>query len=91
MLKIVSEFTPEAKALYTTRINYFLPDTKRLYIKLTNDKSMPTDLQDKMAKNLKATKIEALESGHLPMISKTNELIFILSNFANEVVEQSKI
>lgn len=79
--KIVNEFTAEAKLLYTTKITFDLPDTKRFYIKLTNDKSMPTDLQDEMAKNLNATKIETLNSGHLPMLSKTDELTNILADF----------
>ena len=79
--KIVGEFTPEAKALYTTKISFELPNTKRLYIKLANDKSIPTDLQDKMAKDLKATKIETINSGHLPMLSKPDELLNILKDF----------
>lgn len=56
--KIVTEFTAEAKALYTKKITFELPDTKRLYIKLSNDKSMPPDLQNEMARRFKATKIE---------------------------------
>ncbi len=88
--KIVNEFTPEAKTLYTTKITFDLPDTKRLYIKLTNDKSMPTDLQEEMAKNLNTTKIETINSGHLPMISKAKELATIISNFANEIEQDEK-
>ncbi|MFN3851260.1 MAG: alpha/beta fold hydrolase [Spirosomataceae bacterium] len=83
--KIVNEFTPEAKALYTTKITFNLPDTKRLYIKLINDKSMPTDLQDEMAKKLNATEIQIINSGHLPMLSKPKELADILSDFINEI------
>lgn len=86
-LKIVNEFTSETKALYTTKISYDLPNTRRLYIKLINDKSMPTDLQDKMAKNLNATKVETLNSGHLPMVSRPNELAVILSDFVNEIIQ----
>lgn len=84
-LQIANEFTAESKYLYTTRITYDLPDMPRLYIKLTNDKTMPTDLQDQMAKNFEATKIETLASGHLPMLSKPKELARILSNFANTI------
>ncbi|WP_067142279.1 alpha/beta fold hydrolase [Oceanivirga salmonicida] len=83
--KIVNEFTPEAKALYTTKIIFDLPETKRLYVKLINDKSISIDLQNKMAKNLNATKIENIDSGHLPMISKTKELATILSDFTSEI------
>lgn len=89
-VKIVNEFTPEAKALYITKISYDLPNSQRLYIKLTNDKSMQTNFQDKMASNLNATKVEELESGHLPMISKPNELAQILANFINEIMQEEK-
>lgn len=85
--KIVKDFTPEGKALYTTKINYDLPEIKRLYIKLTNDKAIPVDLQNKMAANLQATKIETLVSGHLPMLSNAEELALILSDFVNEIIQ----
>lgn len=90
-MKIVNEFTPETKALYTTKINFSLRETKRLYIKLSNDKSMPNALQDRMAKNLKANKIEIMSSGHLPMISKPKEFAVILREFAYELVQDEKI
>lgn len=83
--KIVNEFTQESKALYTTKINFKLPDTKRLYIKLTNDKSMPSTLQDRMAKNLNTDKVATIDSGHLPMMSKTKQLGIIISEFANGI------
>jgi len=81
--KIVNEFTPESRALYTTKITYELPATQRLYIKLTNDKSIPEALQQRMAENFVATNIITLDSGHLPMISKVNELASILTEFVN--------
>lgn len=83
--KIVNEFTPESKGLYTTKFAYDLPDTERLYIKLTNDKAVPTDLQDQMVRNLNATKVEVINSGHLPMLSKPDELAEILNNFISEM------
>jgi surfactin synthase thioesterase subunit len=73
--------------------NYFrfdMPNTKRLYIKLTNDKSMPTALQDRMAKNLNANKIVSLDSGHLPMKSKPKQLAIILSDFTNDILITGK-
>jgi pimeloyl-ACP methyl ester carboxylesterase len=84
--KIVNEFTPESKALYVTRINFSLPDTIRLYVKLNKDQSIPITLQDKMAKNLKANKIITIDSGHLPMISKAKELEAVLSDFINIIL-----
>lgn len=82
---ITEGFTPESKALYTTKINYDLPNVHRLYVKLTNDKSMPLVLQDKMAKNLNANETVKIDSGHLPMINKTRQLAQILSDFINNI------
>jgi pimeloyl-ACP methyl ester carboxylesterase len=89
--KIVNEFTAEAKALYTTKVNFDLPNTKRLYIKLENDKSMPAVFQEKMAKNLKTTNIETINSGHLPMLSHSDELKNILVGFIDSLNLQSNI
>lgn len=88
--KIVNEFRPESEALYTTKLYFDLPNTNRLYIKPTNDKSMPGPLQEKMAKNLKAHKIVPIYSGHLPMISKTKQLAAILSNFVNGIEQDEE-
>ncbi|WP_158855881.1 alpha/beta fold hydrolase [Lunatibacter salilacus] len=88
--KIVKDFTPESKVLYKTKITFNLPDTKRLYIKLENDKAMRGDFQDKMAKNLKAEKIITIDSGHLPMISKAKELAAILSDFVGEIGQDER-
>lgn len=82
--EIVKRFTPEAKLLYTTKVNYTKLEIKILYIKLTNDKGFPVQLQDKMIKNLTAQKVVTLDSGHLPMISKPKELSEILNGFINE-------
>ena len=83
--KIVDEFTPEAKALYTTKINFNLPDTRRLYIKLTKDKSIPPLLQDKMIEHLQTSNVVTLDCGHLPMVSKPNQVATILMDFMKEV------
>ena len=88
--KITTEFTPEAKRLYTTKINFNLPNTKRLYIQLANDKSIPLTLQNKMAKNLNANKIETIDSGHLPMLSKPKQLATSLSTFVKEIEQDEK-
>lgn len=88
-LKIVNGFIPEAKALYTTRIYFNLPEIPRHYIKLTNDRSMPETLQDRMAKNLSATKVITLESGHLPMISKTKQVAALLIDFLKHIRKEN--
>jgi pimeloyl-ACP methyl ester carboxylesterase len=83
--KIIKRFTPEAILLYTTKVDYKSLEIKTLYIKLTNDKGFPLQLQEQMIKNLIAQKVETIDSGHLPMISKPKELSKILNNFINEI------
>ncbi len=89
--KIVEEFTPESRSLYTTKIKYDLPDINRLYIKLNNDKSMPPSFQDQMAKNLNAERIIAIDSGHLPMIGQAKHFAEVLVTFSNEIVANGQI
>lgn len=79
--KIITYFTPEAKQLYTKKINYEPIEVEKLYIKLTNDKSFSLSAQNKMAINLKADNIQAIESGHLVMLSHPKELAGILNSF----------
>lgn len=84
--KIISRFTPESKSLYTTRINYWSLPKATLYIKLTKDKAFSIDIQEKMARNLKAKEIVELESGHLPMLSQPEELAKILNDFTSKIL-----
>lgn len=78
---IVKRFIPESKFLYTDRFNFELPKAKRIYLILSEDRSMPISFQKAMAKNLSAEEIVTIESGHLPMISKPKELAAILKRF----------
>ncbi len=80
--KIVDRFTPEAKSLYTTKINYASLPERKLYIKLTNDKGFPIGVQEEMIKNLNPQNVIEMDCGHLPMISKPKELAEIINSFA---------
>jgi pimeloyl-ACP methyl ester carboxylesterase len=84
--KIVSNFTPESKSLYLAKVGTGIPATRTLYIKLSNDKGFPLQIQDKMAQNLQAKSIEILKSGHLPMISAPGKLAGILNKFILETL-----
>lgn len=88
--KIINEFTPESKKLYMTKITFNLPAKKRLYIQLTNDQSIPASWQSKMIEHLQATKVVTIESGHLPMLSKTKEVATTLLDFINEIEHTEK-
>ncbi|MBK6264895.1 alpha/beta hydrolase [Marivirga sp. S37H4] len=78
---IMENFTPESKALFKEKCKAEIPNVKKLYIKLLNDQEFPTSMQEKMAENMNTQNIATIESGHLPMLSHTNELAKILNDF----------
>ncbi len=86
--EVVNRFTAESRKLYTTKFTYDRLDIKHLYIRLSNDQSIPLDLQDRMAKNLRADEIETIHSGHLPMLSCPDELANLLLNFVNDIANK---
>lgn len=51
-----------------TRVD--LPACDRFYVKFANDNEFPVDLQNRMAANLGASRIEAVATGHLGMIAE---------------------
>ncbi|MDB4334940.1 hypothetical protein OAA06_01135 [bacterium] len=61
-LEVITRFTPEAKLLFTTKVNCKNIGSKTLFIKLNKDKGLSVKLQDKMKKNLNAQKIVILDS-----------------------------
>ena len=81
--EVVNRFTPEAKSLYTTKITYHNLPENTLYIKLSKDAG-GIEIQDKMIQNLKAEKVETIDSGHLPMMSRPEKLSGILNGFMNQ-------
>lgn len=83
---VIKNFTPESKSLYLGKCKAGIPDTKRLYVVLCNDNEFPPALQYKMAENLKAHRTVTIQSGHLPMMSKPEEVARILIRFYNEVL-----
>jgi pimeloyl-ACP methyl ester carboxylesterase len=79
--KVISNFTPEAKSLYFTKIIYPQLDYPKLYIKTTKDKEFSIDMQNQFAQNLGTQNIQTIDCGHLPMISNTPELANIINQF----------
>ncbi len=83
---VVENFTAESKSLYTEKSKTKIPDIKKLYVELTNDKEFPISVQKKMAENLNCKNIVKLESGHLPMLSVPEKLSGILNEFINDCI-----
>ncbi|WP_411842338.1 alpha/beta fold hydrolase [Salinicoccus sp. HZC-1] len=73
--EVVRDFVPESIHVYTGRTDATLPaELPKLYIKLAKDQEMSLSHQDKMIANLSPQKIEMLQTSHLPMLSKPDEL-----------------
>jgi pimeloyl-ACP methyl ester carboxylesterase len=82
---VVENFTAEARNLYTENCKAKIPPVRTLFIKTLDDRELPVALQEKMARNLKAQKINSLESGHLPMLSQPKKLAELLNRFCDEI------
>jgi pimeloyl-ACP methyl ester carboxylesterase len=83
--EVVNRFTQESLSIYIQTIKYNLPDVPKLYIKLTNDAAFGIQIQDKMIENLMPQIIIELNTGHLPMISKPNDLAKIINEFVSKI------
>ncbi|MGI8580895.1 MAG: alpha/beta fold hydrolase [Chitinophagaceae bacterium] len=83
--KIIDNFTPESRLLYTTILSYKMPAIKKLYIKCTKDNSLTVLRQDEMIKNLNIQSVETIKSGHLPMLSFPKKTAQIINEFANSL------
>jgi len=87
--EVVTRFTPEAKDLYTTKLEYDYLEPNSLYIKLLEDQGFPARLQDEMVLNLKAKRVITMKSGHLPMLSQSKELSKILNKFLANTIKNT--
>lgn len=83
--RVADSFDPESIKLYATPTSPTpLPQVPSLYIITTNDKEYPQDLQRTMAEQLGATIVQ-IDTGHLPMISKTNETAAAIQTLIQKV------
>ena len=80
--EVVRRFQPESRAVYFERVDAAVPEVPRIYVHLTEDKEFGSALQRRMARNLGAGQVPEIATGHLPMLSKPNELAGILNEFA---------
>lgn len=81
---IVKNFTPEARALYTTGISGAPYTRKARYIVLTDDREFTADFQRSMAARLNAKTTE-IHGGHLSMISHADEVANVVAGFAADL------
>ncbi|MGP4081531.1 alpha/beta fold hydrolase [Pseudalkalibacillus sp. R45] len=83
--EIVRGFVPESIHIYTDQTKANVPtNIPKLYIKLAKDQEMSLSQQNNMIANLAPQKIEILETGHLPMLIKPNDLRNSLNAFLTQ-------
>ncbi|MFK7696678.1 alpha/beta fold hydrolase [Paenibacillus sp. HJGM_3] len=82
---VVRAFVPESIRVYTDRTDAPLPAVPKLYVQLSQDREMNTGQQAQMRDALDARFTEVLDSGHLPMLSRPDELRGVLDKFMASV------
>ena len=82
--RVLDRITPEAPRLYLDPLRWSsLPDSiPRSYVKLLRDHSVSPKRQDAIIKRIRATHVESLDTGHLPMLSKPADLAAVLNRLA---------
>lgn len=78
---VVDRFTPEAKGLYFSKVEHGGISAPAMYVKTSRDRAFAPAVQERMARNLGAGRVETIESGHLPMLSAPAELAGMLDQF----------
>lgn len=78
---VIERFTPESRRLYTDPVRYTSLPERRLYVRLTDDRSLSQALQGEMSKRLDGD-VASLPTGHLPMLSRPAELARIIAAFS---------
>lgn len=83
--RIVAEFVPESRYLFTDPVVGSIPDVQCRYIRTSQDKAITPDIQAEMATSLGTDDIVTLETGHLPMLSRPHELASALDEFRTQI------
>lgn len=83
--RVVAEFAPESRHLFTDPRDGGIPEVQTRYIQTKLDRAVTPGLQTKMARSLETDDTVTLDSGHLPMLSRPNELASALNEFLTRV------
>ena len=86
---VIENFQPESRRLFTDTVRYTSLPERRLYVRLTDDRSLSQDLQSETIDRLTGapfgvsnTEVVNLSTGHLPMVSQPAELASEIGTFA---------
>ncbi|CAH1221811.1 2-succinyl-6-hydroxy-2, 4-cyclohexadiene-1-carboxylate synthase [Paenibacillus plantiphilus] len=83
--RVVERFVPESRKIYTEKLTRRGTPHNALYVLLKQDRQFQPSLQKRMAENLQASETAELDSGHLPMLSKPEELAQICKQYAESI------
>lgn len=79
---VISRYQPEFPGLYLQPTGTNTIPEARTYVRLTDDKSVPLDIQDSVIARLDSPQIREIQSGHLAMLSKPDVLAKLLDEIA---------
>jgi pimeloyl-ACP methyl ester carboxylesterase len=83
---LVSRYAPESPRLFLDPVAWAPADLPPcLYVKTLLDRTVLPPIQDLMIARAKPSRVETIESGHLPMLAKPGELAKILNAFAHSL------
>ncbi|CAN5759603.1 hypothetical protein BH23ACT12_BH23ACT12_11850 [soil metagenome] len=71
---LIERYVAEWPGLYLNRVQGARRVPRPFYIKLLEDRSVPPKLQDRMIRNIGGVQVVAVQSGHMVMLSKPDEL-----------------
>lgn len=79
--RVVEQFRPESRRLYTDESTAEIPDVPSLYVKTTDDNELSLSMQESMVATLRPDDVTAIDAGHLPMLSHPDGLADALNEF----------
>lgn len=84
---VVERVRPEVRRMYLDAVHWRkLPaHIAVIYVKLLGDTGLTSAKQDEMIRRVGATRIETIQSGHLPMLSRPEETAAMLSRIATQL------
>ncbi|WP_227353630.1 alpha/beta fold hydrolase [Haladaptatus salinisoli] len=79
--RLVTEFTPESRRLYTDEVKAGVPNVPARYIKTMNDEAIAPPRQDRMIENLQTDDVVTVDAWHMAMLSHPSEIATALREF----------
>lgn len=79
--RLVDDFTPESQRYYRDAVTNPRWPARRGYVTTTSDRELTAPLQEQFVSNLAPTFERRIDSGHLPMLERPDDLRTALTDF----------